>query len=968
MRARLVHASTCLLAFASVACSSDPRPSSNAQAGAPLQVATTTSPARRMASIAARQRAGGPAYAPRLEAQGVRLENPLHSLRARVDERAVAIEGAGWSLRLSARAFGRDGAMTRLPPVAPVLDGARIELSRAGGLTEWYLNGPLGLEQGFELAAAPGGSEAAVIELAIGGDLHTRIDDQGQRVALLDARGAQRASLGALLVVDADGRELPARFAAVDGGLQLRIDDAGARYPIHVDPILGTETRVISPTPSLYGMFGTAVGLRGDTMLVTEPHAVVSGKAQAGIAHVFVRGAAGWTLQQSLTNSDQAADDFLGQAGALGTDTAVVGASAKNSYQGQAYVFVRSAGVWTEQKILTSSDGAPNDAFGRAVGIDGDWVVIGAPMATVSGHANAGAAYVYSRTGTTWSASTKLQAPTPNDAAQYATSVAISGSTIAIGTYAEDGSAGTVHVYTRSGTTWTLQKSIKPSDTAPGMQFGFSVALDGDTLLAGAWMATVGANTEQGAAYVFQRTASAWAQQAKLVALDGVNSSSFGWSVALRGDTALVGGPNLGIGTAHPGAAYAFQRVGTAWSQKAKIAPAGQADHAQMGASVAVDGEDAVVAASTEDLPGKTGGGAVYVYHPLLARANGATCTIAGDCASGQCVDGVCCDTACTESCKACNLTGHVGSCSPVASGSPVGARTCTPSKFCAAGACSSACTAEADCVAGYYCDGTTCKKKGVGTCTLDKECTSGHCADGYCCDRACDGQCEACDVAGKEGTCAPVSGEPHGTKRAPCADGAGETCKAMTCDGATDPTKCTAFKNAGATCKAAACDGGSLVDTSKCDGAGSCVAPAPSSCGKYVCDATSTACKTSCTLPSDCATGFTCVAGVCAEGARCSDDRANSIAKNGDVLPCAPYYCGADGSCAGTCTSSTDCQGGFACNLSTTHCEPLATSNGTSDSGGCVSAPRGAGARSWSALVAAFAASVVAARRRRRA
>jgi hypothetical protein len=428
----------------------------------------------------------------------------------------------------------------------------------------------------------------------------------------------------------------------------------------------------------------------------------------------------------------------------------------------------------------------------------------------------------------------------------------------------------------------------------------------------------------------------------------------------------------------------------------------------------------------------------------------GQSCTEGSDCSSGFCADGVCCNSACSGTCEACNLAGTVGTCAPVVgkpihgtcSGSGPCAATCdginrascvfAPSGTiacgtascaggietrastcdgkggcpqttapcgayaCGASACKRSCAVEADCSAGNYCLGDQCVPKvGLGSsctsspmcptglfctdgvccgvddcgegrscsagkkgecskirgaaCATDAECASGFCTDGVCCDRRCDAQCEACDQPATRGTCSPVSGAPRGARPA-CE---GDVCGKKACDGAKDPTACVAFANGGTTvCAPARCEGATLIPQSTCDGAGTCATPPKASCGKYACDGATLACRTKCRGNDDCATGFFCVAEVCSEGARCSDDRTKSISTDGLEAACAPFLCGTDGTCLRSCAVSTDCASGNICDVATARCVPAASSD---DGGGCAFGRRGGSGLVVLAAIAAF-------------
>jgi hypothetical protein len=174
---------------------------------------------------------------------------------------------------------------------------------------------------------------------------------------------------------------------------------------------------------------------------------------------------------------------------------------------------------------------------------------------------------------------------TPHNATDYAAgdhlgiSVAVSGDTLIAGAYRANvggnSNQGAAYVFTRSGPNWSQQQKLVAADGAADDQFGISVALDGDTALVGAYLANVGGNFRQWAAYVFTRSGASWSQQQKLAAAAGAASDEFGYSVALDGETALVGtyGANVG-GNSNQGAAYIFTRSGASWSQQQKLVAA----------------------------------------------------------------------------------------------------------------------------------------------------------------------------------------------------------------------------------------------------------------------------------------------------------------------------------------------------------------------------------------------------------
>jgi len=292
--------------------------------------------------------------------------------------------------------------------------------------------------------------------------------------------------------------------------------------------------------------FGTAVALDGDTALVGAP----GHSSSQGAAYVFTLSGTTWSWQATLTATGGLAGDSFGWSVALSGDTALVGAPERGSDQGAAYLFTRSGTTWSQQGVaLTASDGAANDSFGSAVALSGDMALIGAPGHTVGGHSNQGAAYVFTRSGTTWSqqgGDLKASDGAVNDF--FGSAVGLSGSTALVGAlgHTVNGHSyqGAAYVFTRSGTTWSQQGGdLTASDGAALNFFGSAVALSGDTALVGAPNHTVGSNSDQGAAYVFTRSGASWSWQATLTATGGAVDDLFGSAVALSGDTALVGTP-----------------------------------------------------------------------------------------------------------------------------------------------------------------------------------------------------------------------------------------------------------------------------------------------------------------------------------------------------------------------------------------------------------------------------------------
>jgi len=318
-----------------------------------------------------------------------------------------------------------------------------------------------------------------------------------------------------------------------------------------------------------------------------------------------------------LMASDAQANDQFGNSVAVSGDTAVIGAYGEDtggSYAGAAYVFTRSGGSWIQQAKLMASDAQTYDYFGVSVAVSGDTAVIGA-YSEATGGSGAGAAYVFTRSGGAWVEQAKLMASDAQSSDQFGYSVAVSGDTAVIGAYGEDtggSGAGAAYVFTRSGGAWVEQAKLMASDAQSSDLFGRSVAVSGDTAVIGAHRETTG-GSNAGAAYVFTRTGGSWTQQAKLMASDAQASDYFGVSVAVSGDTAVIGAHREATGGSNAGAAYVFTRTGGSWTQQAKLMASDAQESDQFGYSVSVSGDTAVIGAHRE-ATGGSNAGAAYVF------------------------------------------------------------------------------------------------------------------------------------------------------------------------------------------------------------------------------------------------------------------------------------------------------------------------------------------------------------------
>jgi hypothetical protein len=393
----------------------------------------------------------------------------------------------------------------------------------------------------------------------------------------------------------------------------------GATYVYTLrDTNLVQQPPIIPAEGKFYSNYGTAVALSGDTLVVG---ATGDGDRGRGAAYVYIRADSGWTLQQKILAEDGAAEDFFGESVAISGNLLVVGAYGDDLGQhrdrGSVYVYVRNVGQWSLQAKLVSADGAPGDGFGRSVAVSGRTIAVGAFKDDIGGHEDQGSAYVFFYNGSIWTEQQKLIAAEGIYYDYFGASVAISGDTVIAGAQGDTFTnirPGAAYVFTREGFVWTQQQRLVAEDGENLDKFGRSVALSGDTAIVGSFHDTVGDAKQQGSAYVFVRSRKAWSLQQKLTALDGAAGANFGTSVAVEADALVVGAAADSAKYPLQGATYLFLRNGLTWKEAKKLTAADAAVSDRLGVAVAVSGGFFAAGAYTKITPTNNGQGAVYVY------------------------------------------------------------------------------------------------------------------------------------------------------------------------------------------------------------------------------------------------------------------------------------------------------------------------------------------------------------------
>ncbi|MFN8440185.1 MAG: Ig-like domain-containing protein [Caldilineaceae bacterium] len=396
------------------------------------------------------------------------------------------------------------------------------------------------------------------------------------------------------------------------------------------------EPKKIYPTDGLnYGDFGVSVALADDLLAVGADWTDIGATAEAGAVYLFARNAGGadnWGQVKKLTASDGAAGDYFGYDVALSGDVLVVSAVKDdvggNVDQGSAYIFMRNAGGadnWAQVKKLLADDGAANDWFGNAVDVDGDIVVVGVRLDQVGGENAQGSAFIYQRNRggvDQWGMLKHLVASDGVRINLFGVSVAVSGDTIAIGAdYRKVYSVqehGAVYLFMRNqggADNWGQFKTIWPGEAYIKDHFGGSLDLSGDTLVAGAREHDTWGNEDQGAAYVFSRHTGGmnnWGEVKELISSDGKAHDRFGVSVAISGDTIVVGADHAGAYT--QGEAYTYLRNAGGADQWGEVKIMAGAWGDLLGLTVAVNGELIAAGAPSGGHIPLEFDGAVYLY------------------------------------------------------------------------------------------------------------------------------------------------------------------------------------------------------------------------------------------------------------------------------------------------------------------------------------------------------------------
>jgi hypothetical protein len=479
-------------------------------------------PSAAAAQAAAAIGASDPAYRVSRAGEGLRAYSPAQRVESRFTAAGVAISSGATHVTLRPAGIGYGSILRSLPAVAPTAHENRVRYALPG-VSEWFANGPLGIEQGFTVARAPaftGASGPLTLSLSLAGGAHARMQAGG--VALAHSGGAP-LRYGDLSATDATGRALRSWIELHGSRLLLRIDATGARFPLRIDPYIQQAELTNGP------FFGSSVALSadGNTALIGDRS---GGEHVKGADYVFTRSGTTWTQQAVL-----APEQSCGRAGALSAngDVALLGCKKR------ILLFTRSGSSWHEEGTGLPETKIEEEAF--ALSGDGNTALVG-------DREGSGSVTAYRRSGGTW---TPEGAPLTVAGAKgiFGLRIAISGDgNTALIAGAANETSWNVWTFVRSGETWTAQgEPLAIARTSTGV----ALALDesGDTAL------LTGNHT-----FAYGRTGESWTQQAEF-AIGGSFASA---SLSADGNTALVGEPSY---KSFDGTAEMFTRTGSTWKR-----------------------------------------------------------------------------------------------------------------------------------------------------------------------------------------------------------------------------------------------------------------------------------------------------------------------------------------------------------------------------------------------------------------
>ncbi len=341
--------------------------------------------------------------------------------------------------------------------------------------------------------------------------------------------------------------------------------------------------------------FGTTVSISGDVAVVGAPFHD-GARASSGAVYVYRRAGSDWSFETKLTASDGAFQDRLGSSVAVSGDTIVAGAPGRSVGgvfgHGSAYVFRYDGSAWTEEATLVAADGTFFDAFGTHVAIEDDVAIVAALYGDAPGATDSGAAYAFTRTGTTWSEQQKLIASDSEFADRFGNCMALHDDALLITALFDNEvapSAGAAYVFRFVAGSWIEEQKLTSPTSGQDHWFGNSGDLHGDVAVVGAYFG--------GEVVVFRHVAGVWEIEQEITPPPTEFTST---ALAVEGNTLFSGAAGAGAsGPIEP--VHRFEFDGTTWSFVESLAGTPGPTYVGFGDALDIESGDLVVGARLAD-------------------------------------------------------------------------------------------------------------------------------------------------------------------------------------------------------------------------------------------------------------------------------------------------------------------------------------------------------------------------------
>ncbi|HLJ46558.1 MAG TPA: hypothetical protein VKU01_11155 [Bryobacteraceae bacterium] len=578
-------------------------------------VSLSSLPAVAQSNISAALGRDNSAYQARPQNSGIHFDSPRHQFAADFTASGVRLTVGRTSFQMTFEAYGRGRAVRSVKQTIPDATGNRVTY-RHGAISEWYVNGPMGLEQGFTIKKGPAGASGEPLTIALSlKDARAVVDSALGAATFSDGTGKAVLRYAGLVAYDADGKELDSRLESTRDGMEIEIADKEARYPIVVDPVM--ELATLTALGGNSGdVFGASVAISGNTIAVGAPEADVT----RGIIYVFVKPASGW---QNMTQTAELAASGSSMMGlyAFSGDTIVGGQLSctgnGNFGPGALYVYVKPAGGWTNMSnpTATLADGNPGcvDHFVNSATMNQtqDIIVAGTGVAPKDN------VFIFARPAGGWTnmghATTVLSAPP--GAVNFGSSVAMFSNLLAVGASGTSPGGAVFLFEAGRGGALTQIAELTPSngEAAPGI--GLSLTMTRDTIVTGA----PGALNNQGAVYVFEKPSTGWTNMTETAQLTFANPPGFfnvlGSSVGIDPTGTKIVAGILSNGPPNP-VAYLYAKPAGGWqttsSPTVQLFANGSGEPGNIAGAVAISSTNIVVGeAGTNDETG-----AAFVFGP----------------------------------------------------------------------------------------------------------------------------------------------------------------------------------------------------------------------------------------------------------------------------------------------------------------------------------------------------------------